>query len=298
MRLNERREIMEKYETNKHQAYEDYPVSFALADILKYHQSCSFMVGLQKALEEGTQIAPGQDRASLEQKLKALVLEKDTRISELRRQKPGIKDEEINKDKYIIYLDGQIDAITKKLGEPETKKPAVPLTFSGKIESVDVGAKSIVVTSTDGKTKNTFVVDEQTTKISQDGNKLTFADLKKDMQVDVSYDKMEGNKATVTAIKVSPPAFSGKIESVDAGAKSIVVTSTDGKTEKTFVYDKDTTITKGTAKLQITDLKDNPSVDVEYKEEGGKVIATAIKVSTQKATPVKPAPPKAATTGK
>ncbi len=148
IRLNERNAIMTKYEANKGGKYEDYPLNFALADIIKYHQTCSFMLGLQKALEEGTQPATGQDRASLEQKLKVLVLEKDNRISELRHQKPTITDEEIKKDSYIIYLDGQIDAITKKLGEPETKKPAAPLTFSGKIESVDAGAKSIVVTST------------------------------------------------------------------------------------------------------------------------------------------------------
>ncbi len=153
----------------------------------------------------------------------------------------------------------------------------------------------------DGKTKNTFVVDEQTTKISQDGKTLTFADLTKDMQVVVSYDKMEGNKATATAIKVSPPAFSGKIESVDAGAKSIVVTSADGKTKNTFVVDEQTKITKDKAELKINDLKAEMPVAVEYKKEGDKMIATTIKVVTQnaepkKAGPQKPAPPKAATT--
>jgi hypothetical protein len=121
IRLNERNTIMKKYEDNKNAAYEDYPVTFALADIIKYHQTCSFMVGLQKALEEGTQPAAGQDRASLEQKLKTLVLEKDNRIRELKNLKAGISDEEINKDKYVIYLNGEIDAITKKLIEPGAK---------------------------------------------------------------------------------------------------------------------------------------------------------------------------------
>lgn len=88
-------------------------------------------------------------------------------------------------------------------GQPEKK-------FSGKIESVNTGEKTIVVTSADG-TKNTFVVDEKTTKITQDSTILSFPDLKKDMQVDVSYDKMEGNKATATAIKVSPPQEGSKV---------------------------------------------------------------------------------------
>jgi hypothetical protein len=114
---------MKKYEDNKNADYQDYPVSFAIADIIKYHQTCSFMVGLQKALEEGTQPAVGQDKASLEQKLKALVLERDSWISGLKARKAGITEEEINKDKYVIYLNGEIDAITKKLSEPEAKKP-------------------------------------------------------------------------------------------------------------------------------------------------------------------------------
>jgi hypothetical protein len=123
LRLNERKIIMQKYEDNRNADYKNYPVNFALADIIKYHQCCSFMLGLQKALEEGTQPAIGQDKASLEQKLKVLVLEKDTRISELRRQKPAISDEDINKDKYVIYLNGEIDAITKKISEPGAKGP-------------------------------------------------------------------------------------------------------------------------------------------------------------------------------
>jgi myosin heavy subunit len=120
LRLNERKIIMKKYEDNRDADYKNYPVNFALADIIKYHQCCSFMLGLQKALEEGTQTAVGQDKPSLEQKLKSLALEKDSRKRDLEKQ--GYSEEKINKDKYIIYLDGEIDAITKKLIEPEAKK--------------------------------------------------------------------------------------------------------------------------------------------------------------------------------
>jgi chromosome segregation ATPase len=123
LRLNERNTIIKKYEDKRNADYKDYPVTFALADIIKYHQSCSFMLGLQKALEEGTQTAVGQDKPSLEQKLKSLAHEKDSRIRELKAVNAKITNEEINKDKYIIYLGGEMDAITKKLSEPEAKKP-------------------------------------------------------------------------------------------------------------------------------------------------------------------------------
>jgi len=297
IRLNERREIMAKYDTNKNAAYEDYPVNFALADIIKYHQSCSFMVGLQKALEEGTQTAPGQDRASLEQKLKALVLEKDIRKLELDKQ--GIRSEgDIKKDKYIIYLDGQIDAITNKLSLPEAKKPEDKSgKLNGTIKSVDEKAKNIVVTGTDGKAESTFVVDEKT-KITKDTTNLTFADLNAGMSVNVEY-KKEGDKMIATAIKVSeankPPPVTPKsgqcngiIKSADAVTNSIVVV--EKNTNKTFTFlvdEKKIKITKDTTNLTFADLKAEMSVNVEYKMEGDKMMATAIEVSAPKAAPPK-----------
>jgi ABC-type uncharacterized transport system substrate-binding protein len=160
----------------------------------------------------------------------------------------------------------------------------VSLKFSGKIKSVDAGTKNIVVTSTDGKAENTFVVDEKT-KITKGTTDLPFAELKPEMLVAVEY-KKEGDKMIATAIKVSDkPAvslkFSGKIKSVDAGTKNIVVTSNDGKAENTFVVDEKTKITKGTTDLPFAELKPEMLVVVEYKKEGDKMIATAISVRSE-----------------
>lgn len=73
--------------------------------------------------------------------------------------------------------------------------------------------------------------------------------------------------------------FSGTITSVNANEKSIVVTG-DKNVTNTFVIDTKTKITKDTMELQLEKLEQNMKVDVEYKKEGKKMIATAIKVSS------------------
>jgi len=79
--------------------------------------------------------------------------------------------------------------------------------------------------------------------------------------------------------------FSGKIKSMDAKAKSIVVAG--GKTEKTFVIDESTKITKEKDTVAPADLKAGLDVAVEAKKEGDKLIAATIKVSAPEPTPVK-----------
>jgi hypothetical protein len=75
--------------------------------------------------------------------------------------------------------------------------------------------------------------------------------------------------------------FSGEVKNVDATAKSIVVAK--GKTEKTFVMDENTKITKGKETIAPADLKAGANVVIEAKKEGDKLIASTIKVSTPKA---------------
>jgi hypothetical protein len=72
---------------------------------------------------------------------------------------------------------------------------------------------------------------------------------------------------------------------MDAMAKSIVVAK--GKTEKTFVMDENTKITKGKETVALADLKAGTNVVIEAKKEGDKLIASTIKVSAPKAAPVK-----------
>jgi len=79
--------------------------------------------------------------------------------------------------------------------------------------------------------------------------------------------------------------FAGEIKSVDAMAKGIVVAK--GKEEKTFAIDDKTKIMKGKEALKFEDLKAGSAVSIEYKKDGDKNIASAIKVSAPKAAPKK-----------
>jgi hypothetical protein len=111
----------------------------------------------------------------------------------------------------------------------------------------------------------------------------------------VSGAMAQGKPATAPApvapasTKPAPPAqlekFSGKIKSMDAMAKSIVVANK--KTERTFVIDQGTKITKGNETVALADLKAGTKVVIEAKKEGDKLTASTIKVSVPKAAPVK-----------
>ena len=80
--------------------------------------------------------------------------------------------------------------------------------------------------------------------------------------------------------KAKVEKLSGTIEKVDEVAKSIVVKRK--KEEKTFVTDDNTKITKAGKDMSFGDLKKGANVSVEYKKDGEKMLATAIKVSAHK----------------
>lgn len=83
--------------------------------------------------------------------------------------------------------------------------------------------------------------------------------------------------------------FSGTIDKVDEMAKAIAVKGKVKKEEKmmAFSVDDKTKITKGKASLSFADLKKDMHVSVEYKKDGDKMIAVAIKASAPKAAPKK-----------
>jgi pyruvate dehydrogenase E2 component (dihydrolipoamide acetyltransferase) len=87
--------------------------------------------------------------------------------------------------------------------------------------------------------------------------------------------------------KVKIEKFSGVIEKVDEMAKAIEVKGKVKKEEKTmtFATDDKTKITKGKADLAFADLKKGMEVKVDFKKEGEKLIATAIKAAAPKAVP-------------
>lgn len=92
--------------------------------------------------------------------------------------------------------------------------------------------------------------------------------------------------------KMMMQRFSGTIARVDEMGKMIDVKGRIKKEEKTmtFAIDDKAKITKGKEEMKMADLKEGTRVSVEYKKEGDKMIATAIKLSVPKAAKEKAAP--------
>lgn len=83
--------------------------------------------------------------------------------------------------------------------------------------------------------------------------------------------------------------FYGTIEKVDEMGKMIDVKGKVKKEEKTmtFAIDDMTKISKGKAMMKMADLKSGMKASVEYKMEGDKMIASAVKLAAPKAAPKK-----------
>lgn len=79
----------------------------------------------------------------------------------------------------------------------------------------------------------------------------------------------------------------GTVEKVDEAAKAVVVKGK--KDEKTIGINDKTKITKGGKDMPFADLKKGMNVSVEYKKDGDKMVATAIKASAPKAAKAAPA---------
>ena len=101
--------------------------------------------------------------------------------------------------------------------------------------------------------------------------------------------------APAPAEKAKIEKFSGVIEKVDEMGKAIDVKGKVKKEAKTmtFVTDDKTKITKAGKAMAFADLKGEMGVAVEYKKEGDKNVAVAIKATAPKA-PKKAAAPKKA----
>ena len=75
--------------------------------------------------------------------------------------------------------------------------------------------------------------------------------------------------------------YSGTVDKVDEAAKAIVIKGK--KDEKTIVIDEKTKITKSGKEMAFADLKKGMNVSVEYKKDGDKMVATAVKAAAPKA---------------
>lgn len=84
--------------------------------------------------------------------------------------------------------------------------------------------------------------------------------------------------------------FSSTIEKVDEVAKTLEVKQKVKKEEKTlaFAIDDKTKITKGKGTISLGDLKKGMRVSIEYKKDGDKNVAVAVKVVVPKTRPKKP----------
>ena len=75
--------------------------------------------------------------------------------------------------------------------------------------------------------------------------------------------------------------FSGTVEKVDEATKMVDVKH--GKKTMSFAIDDQTKMTKGGKEMAMADVKKGMNVSIEYKKEGDKMIATAVKASAPKA---------------
>ncbi len=89
--------------------------------------------------------------------------------------------------------------------------------------------------------------------------------------------------APATPAPVKMEKFTGEIKSMDAMAKSIVVTQ--GKLEKSFVVTADTKITKGKQALKFEELKAGLHIHIEYAKEMDKNVAAKIQTYVPKPHP-------------
>ena len=101
--------------------------------------------------------------------------------------------------------------------------------------------------------------------------------------------------APVLPVKEEKPKiekFLGAIENVNEMTGTIDVKGKVKKEEKrvTFLTDGNIRITRAGNEMSLAELKRGMAVSVEYKKDGNKVVAVAVKVSAPKAGPKKEQP--------
>lgn len=98
---------------------------------------------------------------------------------------------------------------------PEKAKEMKMEKFTGTVEKMDDAAKAVVVKYKKGA--KTFMIDDKT-RITKGKDNLTPADLKKGMNVSVSY-KKDGDKMVAADVKVAVPKAAKKAEKKEKPAE-------------------------------------------------------------------------------
>jgi len=97
-------------------SYEKYPINFAVADIQEYHYHCSFMYGLQKALEEGTQDTTPQKILQLKRDLEEVKQGIKIRAMEIgKKTGEELTAKDMDSDYFLKQLKDRHDALNKEL---------------------------------------------------------------------------------------------------------------------------------------------------------------------------------------
>ncbi len=130
-----------------------YPMVLAVHDVVRYHYSCSFMQGLELALQEGTDSGIDAKKARLENEKRTIELALDNRVAMLSgAQRSG----ELATDKSVAGYKARIEAIEAQLlvlvrlqtpGGGTEDKPAV-----GAPPKADAGSLSKAYYALSGKT--------------------------------------------------------------------------------------------------------------------------------------------------
>jgi len=102
-----------EFTTHFNDPVQKYSVQAALWDVIKYHQTCAFMYGLQKAIEEGEQPAVKNQIAKLEEKLIKLSDKKDAREKSLKNDSKT--DEQITGDPTVQTYNELIGQVKNNL---------------------------------------------------------------------------------------------------------------------------------------------------------------------------------------
>lgn len=106
-KTEQRKEILKKIKTD----ISHYTMDESLLDAIEYHQTCSFMFGLEKALEEGTKNNSDTKRMNtrnaLQQKLRLTLIELDDRKK--------LKANETATDPQVIKLTERVNALNDQI---------------------------------------------------------------------------------------------------------------------------------------------------------------------------------------
>jgi hypothetical protein len=124
-RLEERNMIVKRLRSDE---MENYTMNEALSNVIEYHNTCTFMYGLEKALEDGNQNGTELKKLALERQLEKLHLEKQLREKELKTANDWKADDE------WIGMNARITALHKAIQSLETF--VVPDTENNKSDDV------------------------------------------------------------------------------------------------------------------------------------------------------------------